>query len=195
MQEPISHQVYCKKKCIPYLSTNCNKGFTLIELLVVCALIGIMLSLSIPSLRISSFSDPLKSAARKIVGLVAGVREMAVRSQQPYFLYFSRTENRLWYERDGIAEKENLKKKQQLEPQEMKRNELQLPEGITIREVRIAKEEISSVERIPVWITPKGYMRETHILIEDREGKGISLQFFPFIDTVHISDPSTADNE
>ena len=76
------------KKCSPP-SLN-DHGFSLFELLVVCALIGIMVALSVPSLREALFSDPLKTTARKTMGLVNGVRELALRTQQPYFLHISR---------------------------------------------------------------------------------------------------------
>ena len=79
-------------------------GFTLLELIVVCALIGIMLSLSIPSFRTTFFSDPLKTTARRLIGLVNGVRELAVREQQPYLLHINQGEKRIWYEREDKKE-------------------------------------------------------------------------------------------
>ena len=162
-----------------------QKGFTLVELLVVCALISIMLSFGVASLKSSFFTDPLKSSARKIVGLVGGVRELAVRSQQPYFIHLSRLENRLWYERDGSGEEEDKEEKRQL----------RLPEGISIREVQLALAEVSLIEPVSLWITKQGYMQETRIQLEDGKGKHISLQFFPFIDTVQVSEPSVLIND
>ena len=87
-----------------------EKGFTLIELIVVTFLIGIMLSISIPSLRNTFFTDPLKASTRKIIGLVTGVRELAARSQQPYLLHISQMENRIWYEKEVDGEKKSRKR-------------------------------------------------------------------------------------
>lgn len=163
-----------------------EQGFTLLELVVVCALIGIMLSLGVPSFRNAFFTDPLKSSARRIVGLIGGVRELAVRTQQPYFVHLSREENRLWYERDGGAGQEELSKQEQL----------QLPEGVAIAEIRLDLGETPpSAEPVSLWITRQGYMQETRILIKDDEGKGVALHFLPFIDTVQLTDPSVSYDE
>jgi prepilin-type N-terminal cleavage/methylation domain-containing protein len=162
-----------------------EQGFTLLELVVVCALIGIMLSLGVPSFRNAFFTDPLKSSARKIVGLIGGVRELAVRTRQPYFVHLSREENRLWYERDGGAGKEELSEQKQL----------QLPEGVAIAEIRLDLEETPSADPVSLWITRQGYMQETRILIKDDEGKEVALQFLPFIDAVKVSDPSVSFDE
>ncbi len=153
-------------------------GFTLLELIVVCALIGIMLSLSIPSLRTTFFSDPLKTTARKLIGLVNGVRELAVRQQQPYLLHINQMEKRVWYEReDKKVNKENEKRQKQ---------EFRFPETVTLSGVWTGKDD-SSQEQTTIWITKQGYMKQTLIQIEDDAGNNLKVQFFPFLDSAVIA--------
>ncbi len=160
-------------------------GFTLLELIVVCALIGIMLSLSIPSLRTTFFSDPLKTTARRLIGLVNGVRELAVREQQPYLLHINQGEKRIWYEREDKKEKKD--KKANMEDDKRHRQELRLPEGITISAVWMGKDD-SLQDQTTLWITKQGYMMQTLIQIEDDAGNNLKVQFFPFLDSAVIAD-------
>lgn len=161
---------------MPALDDN---GFSLFELLVVCALIGIMVSLSIPSLREAFLNDPLKTTARKTIGLVNGVRELALRSQQPYFLHISRKENSLWYEADVKSG----------EAPSVTTRRLLLPKSIRIEGIQIAGQDIKALEQVDVWITRQGYMRETVIRFADDGGHALTLEFLPFIDTVKVTDP------
>lgn len=169
-------------KILPAKSANRERGFTLLELIVVCALIGIMLSLSIPSLRMSLFSDPLKSSARNLIGLVNGVRELAVRHQQPYLLYISEPEKRIWYEREEKIAVEDVEKQQKKELQE-----LRLPDTVSISGVWVGGDEPSQDQTV-VWISKQGYIQRTRIRIEDADGTHLIVQFFPFLDSVTIAD-------
>lgn len=163
-----------------------DEGFTLLELIVVCALIGIMLSLSIPSLRTTFFSDPLKTTARKFIGLVNGVRELAVREQQSYLLHISQPEKRVWYEREDKKE-EKKDKKQIKEDKNLRKQELRFPETVNIRAVWMGEDD-SAKEEKTIWITKQGYMQQTLIQIEDDSGSNLKIQFFPFLDAAVIAD-------
>ena len=158
-----------------------ENGFTLIELIVVTFLIGIMLSVSIPSLRNSLFTDPLKTTARKVIGLVAGVRELAVRSQQPYLLHISQLENRIWYEKE-VEGKENA------ETGTLRGNELSFPESVKIAGIWTGDDDSSSKEGIVIWINKQGYMIDTIIRIDDNGGNHLNVRFYPFLDAALISD-------
>ncbi len=160
---------------------NNARGFTLIEMIVVIFLIGIMLSLSIPSLRGTFFTDPLKATTRKIIGLVVGLRDQAIRAQQPYLLHFNRLENRIWYEQDGSAEENK-------DQQNQSANQLILPESVKIAGLRTAGDERSIEEDNVVWISKQGYLEETVIRIEDQAGKHLNIRFHPFLDPDLIAD-------
>ncbi len=158
-----------------------EQGFTLIEMIVVVFLIGIMLSVSIPSMRNTFFTDPLKATTRKIIGMVAGVRELAARSQQPYLLHFSRLENRIWFEKDA-AEKDT--KDLESQPSE----QLLLPESVKITGVWMAGDEGAAEDNKLVWISKQGYLTDTIIRIEDDHGNHLNVYFYPFLDTALVAD-------
>jgi prepilin-type N-terminal cleavage/methylation domain-containing protein len=162
-----------------------DTGFTLIELIVVTALIGIMLSIAIPPLRNALFSDPLKSTTRKLIGLVTGVRELAVRSQQPYLLHISQLENRIWYEREladiGNQEKDPLQK-----------GELLFPASVNMSRILVATDEGSSAGQTVVWISKQGYMNNILLRLEDDSGNHLNVQFYPFLEPALVSDQATS---
>ena len=157
------------------------QGFTLIEMIVVIFLIAIMLSLSIPSLRNTFFTDPLKATTRKIIGLVAGVRDLAVRSQQPYLLHFSRLENRIWYEKVGAGQDNKDLNNEQI-------NQLMLPESVKITGFWMAGEDHLTEENSVVWISKQGFLDDTVIRIEDEKGNHLNVQFYPFLNPALVSD-------
>ncbi len=166
-----------------------EKGFTLIELIVVTALIGIMLSISIPSLRNSFFTDPLKATGRKVIGLVTGVRELAVRTQQPYLLHISRTENRIWYEPE-IKTKDNQDRDARKKGEST--GELQFPESVKITGIAAESNESTSQDQTVVWISKQGYLNNTLLRIEDKNGDHLNVQFYPFLDPALVSDQVAA---
>lgn len=164
--------------------TRNQRGFTLIELIVVTTLIAIMLSISIPSLRDAFLTDPLKTTTRKIIGLVEGVREMAVRTQQPYLLYISQLENRIWYEKEDRGQEELEEK----EKDPLLGGEFTFPESVKISGIQVEKAGISSSGQTVVWISMQGYMAETLLRLEDDGGDHLNVQFYPFLGAALVSD-------
>lgn len=158
-----------------------ERGFTLLEMIMVCVLIGLMLSLSVPSMRSSLFTDPLKSTSRKVIGTVSSVRELAVREQQSYLLHISEGENRIWYEREFNVENP-------IDGSRSGKHELVFPDSVSIAELKVGDESSQVQDHVEIWISKKGYMLHTVIRLEDKDGEEITLQFFPFLDTVEVSD-------
>lgn len=158
-----------------------EQGFTLLEMIMVCVVIGLMLSLSVPSMRSSFFTDPLKSTSRKVIGMVSSVREIAVREQQTYLLHISEGENRIWYE--GEFNVQNP-----LDGSKSGIHELVFPDSVKIAGMKVGGESSQVQDHVEIWISKKGYMHHTVIRLEDDDGEEITLQFFPFLDSVEISD-------
>ena len=162
-----------------------TRGFTLLELIVVCALIGIMLTISVPSLRSAFFTNPLKSTARQVVGVINEVRQTAVRNQEPYNLHISQLENRIWYEK---AEKEK-KEKDAIEDDSdtLKKRELQLPDTVTLARVWLQSSGVLSEDKTTFWISKKGYMEQAAIQLLDESDNSLSVQLNPFTDPIAVT--------
>ncbi|MFT5700790.1 MAG: prepilin-type N-terminal cleavage/methylation domain-containing protein [Desulforhopalus sp.] len=163
---------------------NKTTGFTLLELIVVCALIGIMLTISVPSLRGAFFTNPLKSTARQVIGIVNEVRHKAVRNQQAYHLYLSQLENRIWYEKIGIDD-DSLQEDAFDAPPVY---ELQFPASISLSKVWIQSSGVISEDKTSFWISKKGYMEQAAILLSDEQDNSLSVQLAPFTDPIAITE-------
>ena len=169
---------------------NDSRGFTLLELIIVCALIGIMLTVSVPSLRSAFFTNPLKSSARQVIGITNEARQKAVRSQQPYHLHLSRLENRLWYEtiNPGEVEDEDDGLGQN------KTRELQLPTSIRLSNLWLKSSGVVSEDKTSIWISKKGYMEQAAIQLSDELGNSLSIQLNPFTDPIAVSEDFPPDS-
>ena len=155
-----------------------GRGFTLLELIVVVALIGIMLVVSVPTLHNTLIDDRLKATSRKIIGLINGVRELAVREQQSYFLSIDRNENRIWYEKDSeigsTGNTEDTEDTEDIEDTEDKL-ELNIPDEIRISEIWTRSEGEYSDDQSRIWVlsyTRQLKFEEMGLSIQYRDGDG-----------------------
>ena len=165
-----------------------SRGFTLLELIVVVALIGIMLVVSVPNLQNTLIDDQLKATSRKIIGLIRGVRELAVREQQPYFLSIDRNQNRIWYEKDTEIE---VTEDAEDTENTGDRQELNIPDDIRISEIWTRSEGEYSDDQSRIWVSRKGYMDQTVLHLRDEDDNVLSLHFSPFLGSVTIYDEYT----
>ena len=85
-----------------------KKGYTFIEITVVVLLIGLMMALTLPRFRYAVLTDNLKTATRRLVGMIKTIRNEAVREQQGFVLYFDLESNRFWPESSEMTEEERF---------------------------------------------------------------------------------------
>jgi len=159
--------LHCNTRCQRY---DGESGFTLIELIIVCSLMGLLLSLTIPTLRNNLVTNQLDTSARKIIGTVKELRNMAVRDHKPYLLHFDLDSQNYWYEADGTVNPLNE------EPETIS----EIPEGVTLRDVHAHSQGQQNSGRVTLWISSKGYMDQTVLHLSDDEGQVLSLFFSPF---------------
>ena len=73
-----------------------SKGFTLIEIMLVLALIAILSSIAMPSLRGFAASTRLKSTANAIRDMLNFARDMAITERAAHLVVFDLASNRYW---------------------------------------------------------------------------------------------------
>lgn len=73
-----------------------SKGFTLIEVMIVLALIAILSSIAMPSLRGFAASTRLKATAHAIRDMINFARDMAITERAAHLVVFDLTANRYW---------------------------------------------------------------------------------------------------
>lgn len=153
-------------------------GFTLLELIVVIALIGLLLVVSVPALRDSLLDDPLRSAGRKLIGLVGGVRELVVRQQKPHIIYIDLDGNRFWYLPE---EAEDSVKDDPPEAVQLK-----LPGDVEVRDIWVRSAGTVSRGVYELWLSRQGYVDNTIIRLEDGDGETLSFVLQPFLPEIEI---------
>ncbi len=145
------------------------------ELIIVCILISLVLSISIPTLRNSLYTNELTSTTRKIIGTVKELRNLAVREQQPYLLHFDLDDNKIWYEIDDGEDGDDS-----LDEDEDEEKGMVFPTGISITDVQTHSQGIKSLGSMTVWISKRGYMDQTVLHISDEDDKAFTLFLSPF---------------
>jgi len=161
-------------------SARHERGFTLLELIIVLVLISLLMVVSVPALRNTLLSDPLRSAGRSIIGYVGGVREKAVSERQAYLLYVDLDRNRLWNvpEKDaGTGEVEAPDK-----------GVLQMAEDVEVRDIWSKSAGTISRGVAEIWVSRQGYLDQTVIHLENGDGEALSLRLLSFLPEIEVLD-------
>lgn len=150
-------------------------GFTLMELIVVCLLVSLTLTITIPSLRDTLYSDQFDSATRKIIGTIQELRNTALRENKPYLLIIEVGNNRLRYEIEGSTHFFSDEEEKWYE----------LPEDVEIEDVQTSSQGKMNTGKVELWVSRRGYMDQTalHLVSDERKR---TLFFTPFFATPYI---------
>lgn len=159
---------------------NSRQGFTLLELIVVLVLIGLLLVVTVPTLRNNLIDDPLRSTGRKLIGYIGGVRERAIREQQSYLLYIDMDENRLWYVRESDD------KNDEAEPPE--KGTLHVDTSVDLANVWTKTQGSVNGGLAEIWVSRQGYLDKMLIHLGNDDGEALSLQVFPFLPDIEVLD-------
>ena len=125
-----------------------NQGFTLIELVVVCALISVVLFLSIPRLEKVYMAGSLRQASQWLVINVPRLKEQAVREQIDLLLHLDMQDGILWVSNSDMTD----------EQRDAARKEgFRLSEDIRILDVQFPGEPVQSGGNAEIRFYARGF--------------------------------------
>ena len=156
----------------------CNKkGYTLVELIVVLVLIGLVLTLVAPRLRNALLSDNLKSAARKMMGIISNLRNEAIREQKDYVLHFDLNANRFWVSYGSMTDEDRTVAREEGS---------NFPSDIHIDDVWIKGEGKIVEGETRIRFTRRGYTQKSAIHLSSEDGRKLTLELSPFLGKVKV---------
>lgn len=156
-----------------------KKGFTLIEVIVVVVLIGIMLALSIPRFRYSLTTNDLNYTSRRVIGLVKGLRDRAVRDNKDYSFHIDFNTNRFWAGFEAMTEEEQALANEKA---------FVVPTSVRILDVWTRSRGKQATDTAVVRFSRKGYVEQTMIHLEAADGSQESLLLTPFLGSIKVYD-------
>jgi general secretion pathway protein H len=167
------------------LKSNPDRGFTMIELLVVMVIISLVTAFTIPSIRTSLLSDQLKTAARRLIGLVTEVSQDAVSNQSEYILNFDLENNRVWATR-GAGQ--GTGQDGQNEDKKSREKKLKIPESVKIVDITSVHGGKLSQGAPTLYFSKKGYVDKTAIHLRSDDGRDMTIVLSPFMGVARIFD-------
>lgn len=150
-----------------------NKGFSLIELVIVLIIISLSISLVTPSIARFSKMIELKTAAKKVSGIMRYYRSEAIQQGKVHQVLFD----------PGLREV----RVQSLEPTEEKalKNKYPLPVGIQIKEVDIPSPQYPA-DFPAIEFYPNGGSNGGSILLDNQDQRGFRIRVHFLTGTVMI---------
>lgn len=146
-------------------------GFTLLELLVVMVLVALMISFAVPNIRSALYSDPLKSTARRLTGLVAEAGQEAVATHSPRLLLYDGA-RRMFHLETGAGGKDGGKKSL---------SRLDVPESVQVVDIMSVHGGTRSSGQAEIRFSSQGYVDKTLIHLRGRDGRELTLVLSPFL--------------
>lgn len=147
-------------------------------------LITITVSFAVPNIRSSLFTDELKGAARKLVGLVSAGSQQALRQHAPYQLtYDSDTRS---FELAPVGSSAGTG--DQEDSSEGGKYRLRLPSGVKVKDFTSYHGGTQSTGKLTVWISDKGYVDLTLIHLQDGNSDELTVMLSPFLGVTKVLD-------
>lgn len=156
-----------------------TKGYTFIEITVVIILIGVMASISVPNIRHAVLTDKLKSASRKMIGMIGSLRNDAIREQKTFYLHFDLEANRFWADSEAMTAEEQLSAVEKA---------VSLPEGISVMDVWFRGKGKKQQGVAVIRFNKKGYVQESAIHLSSDDGRQFTLLVSPFLGKIKTFD-------
>ncbi|MFC1534075.1 Tfp pilus assembly protein FimT/FimU [Thermodesulfobacteriota bacterium] len=153
------------------------KGYTLIELIVVIALIGLVMSLTVPRFQSAILTDDLKGTTRKITGLIRTLRNEAIREQKTFYLKFDLESNRFWIDYPAMTEEERGLKRESASS---------FPAGVQILDIWYRGEGKKMSGEMSILFSKRGYIQPSIIHLGSEDGRKYTLVLSPFLGRVKI---------
>jgi len=156
-----------------------NKGgFTLIELMLVILVLGIILFLTVPTLRHVLLADNLKKAARQLIGLEKKLRSDALRDQIDYILHLDLSNSNYWVTSSDMTPEGQ---------EEKKKNVQHLASGVSVLDI-IGENNQKQTEGIVKIKFQKNNVSMPAVIHLFAEGKNMTLVINPFLGVSDIYD-------
>lgn len=164
---------------VNHKKSSANGGFTLLELMIVMVLISLMTAIAMPGLRSTLFSDQLKSATRKILGLVSEASQEAMRKQSGYSLQFDLDQNSV----SAVQGQSEEKSDQQQEGQGSA-----LPGSVRVVDIVSVHGGMQSEGKAVIRFSGKGYVDKTLIHLRADDGRDMTIMLSPFLGVTRVFD-------
>ncbi len=147
--------------------------------MVILVFISIVLVFTIPRFQTGIVTDDLKASTRKLIGLIRGLKEEAVREHKTCFLHFDLESDRYWIDSTVMSEEERALAAEKASA---------LPKGIHILDVWFRDKGKQMIGRAEIRFSEKGYIQPSAIHLGSDDERVFTLVLSPFLGKVNIQE-------
>ena len=155
---------------------NHSKGYTLIEMIVVVALLGIMLTFTVPRLHSTLFLDDTDTASRWIIGKVQALRETTIQNQKEHILHIDMDTHRIWDTNESMSEEDR---------EDAALDAYELPGNVRIVEVEFPQAGKINSGQADIRFYKTGHTDKALIHLDDGD-RQLSFLIEPFLTKVNV---------
>jgi hypothetical protein len=145
--------------------------------MVILILVGIVMVFTIPKFQTGIVTDDLKASTRKMIGLIRGLKDQAVRDHKACFLHFDLETDRYWIDSTVMSVEERARATE---------NASALPEGVHVLDVWFRDKGKQMVGQTAIRFSEKGYIQPSVIHLGSEDDRIFTLVLSPFLGQVEI---------